>query len=204
MIASVDHGFVLLANPKCASTALESAFGHVAEFTVSKKPHWKHLSYRQYREIFGDYFERNGCDVFAVVRDPFDLLCSWWRYRQRPKILDPAHPRHANRTSEVSFREWLHEWGSHNPPPRARVGGQKETLCDHDGAPGEIRFYRYEDLDGLVAELNRRIGGDVTLARSNESPQIAVDATTDDAWPIARFREEWAFYEAVLERAGAA
>ena len=65
MIASVDHGFVLLANPKCASTALESAFGHVAEFTVSKKPHWKHLSYRQYREIFGDYFERNGCEVFG-------------------------------------------------------------------------------------------------------------------------------------------
>lgn len=99
MIASVDHGFVLLANPKCASTALESAFGRFTEFTVSNKPQWKHLSYRQYREIFGDYFERNGCDVFAVVRDPFDLLCSWWRYRQRPMILDPSHPRHANQTS---------------------------------------------------------------------------------------------------------
>ncbi len=200
MLASVDIKFVLLFNPKCASTALESAFRPFAEFTIGGKPEWKHLTYRQYREIFGHYFERNGCDVFAVVRNPFDLLSSWWRYRQRPAILDPTYSRHANRTSDVSFLDWLHEWGSSDPPPRARVGRQKDKLCDQDGAPGEIRFCRYEDLDGLVAELNRRIGSDVVVARANESPQIAVDATIDDAWPLARFREEWAFYEAVLER----
>ncbi len=200
MIASVDHGFVLLANPKCASTALESAFRPFAEFTIGGKPEWRHLTYRQYREIFGHYFERNGCEVLAVVRNPFDLLSSWWRYRQRPAILDPTHPRHANQTSDISFLDWLHEWGSDDPPLRARIRLQKRILCDHDGSPGDVRFYRYEDLGTLVAELNARIGSGVCLERSNESPLIAINATIDDAREIPLFRDEWRFYESLLDR----
>jgi len=197
VFASVDHGFVVLANPKAASTALERTYARFADFTSGSSPRWKHLTWRDYREIFGDYFERNGCQVFAVVRPPFELLGSWWRYRQRPEILDPASPVHQNRTSEVSFIEWLHEWGSDNPPPRARIRNQKETLCDDNGEPAAIRFIDYSQLPVLCAKLNELLGRDIELVRANTSPSLDLDASLAEALAIPRFNEEVEFYNAI-------
>jgi hypothetical protein len=198
MLASIEHGFVLFCNPKSASTSLEAAYRKHANFDVGRGSRWKHLSWREYREAFGDYFDRHDCETYAVVRDPVDLLISWWRFRQRPKIQNPSHPHHDNSTVGVSFRDWVDEWASDDPPPRAVIIEQSDVLMGHDGHPAPIRYFRYEDVQELARCLNQRIGVEYELTRSNSSPRIDVDVDTDWLLSMPRIQKQIRFYEAAL------
>ena len=82
MLASPIHKFVLLMNPKTATTSYnKSVVGRCAHIRVGRNEFFKHLTYAAYRDMFGDYFDRKGCDVFIVVREPLDVLRSWYRFR---------------------------------------------------------------------------------------------------------------------------
>lgn len=197
MLASVKHGFVLICNPKSASTALESVYRKHANFDVGRGSAWKHLSWREYRGVFGDYFDRHGCTAFAVARSPTDLLVSWWRFRQRSKIQNPSHPHHRNSTIGVPFRDWVEEWASDDPPSRARIIEQREVLMGDDGAPAPMHYYRFEEVERLVAELNERIGVDVVPPLANVSPKIEPEVDLEWLMSVPRLKQQLAFYDAI-------
>lgn len=198
MLASIPHRFVFVCNPKSASTAFETAYRKYANFDIGRGSQWKHLSWREYRRIFGDYFDDHGCETFAIVRHPVDLLESWWRFRQRPKIQNPAHPHHGNSTVGVGFHQWVDEWASEAPPPRAVIIEQRDVLMDSDGRPAPITYVRYERVGELVRELNERIGVDVELPVANASPDLAAGDDRTSIPSSARLDQQIEFYEATL------
>lgn len=199
MLASIDHKFVLLCNPKSASSALTSAYRKHANFDVGRGSAWKHLSWVEHREIFGSYFEDSGCSTFAVVRKPEDLLVSWWKFRQRPKIQNPKHPHHQNSTVGIPFETFVSEWASPDPAPWARIIEQPKVLGDGEGRPAPIRFFAYEDLPMLVETLNERIGVEVEVPISNRSPNI--DGGHVEPWmrELPRYQSSLEFYERCLQ-----
>lgn len=192
MLASVDHGFVLLSNRKCGSTALERAYRPHAEFKVLGTPRWKHLGYRTFKEIFGDFFERNGCEVFVVAREPRDLLMSWYRYRTREALR--GEPQF---TGDIPFETFFREWSLETPPPRAAVEDQSAFLLDAAGALPPVRYYRYRDIPALVRRLNALVGREVEVPAANVSPAMAVALDPALAAGSAKFGREAAVYDRI-------
>lgn len=175
MIASSDYKFVLLCNPKTATTAFESAYGRYADFKLGPKPKWKHVNYRKYKDIFGDYFEGAGCDVYVVVRHPISTLVSWYSYRARSEIADPSHPNHINYTGGMSFERFVEEWGSANPASFARVTNFIDFCSTEKKTLAPLKYYRFEDIARLNSVLAAKVGADVQLPVVNKSASAAVN-----------------------------
>ena len=148
MLASVEKRFVLLSNPKTGTTALEAAFEQFADIRTGGSPKWKHINYDKMTEIFGDYFQRQGCTIYAVVRHPVDALASWYRYRSRPE-LGSEHRWHDKYTGDIPFSQFVEEWAA-GSTPRAQVPVSVKWCLTRGGRPAPITFYRYEDLPRLL------------------------------------------------------
>lgn len=196
MLASLSAKWVLLRNPKTGTTALSQAFERHAQIRIGGTAPLKHLTYAQFREMFGDYFERRGCEVFVVVRHPVAVLQSWYRFRARPALADPAHKRHANYTGAISFAQFVREWAGPAPrPSRAEVSAGIDFCFDAAGAlPAGLCYYRYEDLDRLADRLARKTGVTVDLAVVNASPERPAPADIDALAAIPRLAEALALH----------
>lgn len=160
---------VFLAVPKTGTTAIEGALAPRASLVLRDPPQLKHSPVYRYRRFLAPFFEKAGgapdLETMAVVRHPIDWLGSWWRYRARPDLT--GHP---NSTAEVSFDDFVEEYCRGKPAPFARVGSQAKFLLDPDGAIGVDRLFRYEDQPRMIAFLEDRLGGQITLPRLNVSP----------------------------------
>ena len=85
MIAAPQHGFVFLAMPKCASTAIQRALRRVALVETLREPAVKHLSYRSVERwvvplLEEGGFPRRSYEVVCLCREPFD-----WPAKERPQ-----------------------------------------------------------------------------------------------------------------------
>ena len=192
MIASVDNGFVLLSNPKTGTTALEAAFGRFAEIQVGGRPGWKHINYDGMVELFGRYFEKKNCKIYAVVRDPVDTLVSWYKYRSRDELRNPRSPYHKNYTGHLQFVDFFEAWASDDPPAFARVSNPVQWSLRKSGELAPVNFYRYESIDRLVEALSRHVGVRPEVQRLNASPrrEVRVDRLAIESAPkMARFMD---------------
>ena len=155
------------------------------------------MSWQTYKTVFGDFFENNGAEVYAVIRHPLDILSSWWRYRQRPQILNENHPRFDRRTSEIAFGNWVKLWASKGDSPSTVFATQKQTLQNSKGNPASIRLFHLASLQVLEAELTDRIGKTVSFGRLNISPEISHEIDHDFLLRLPRYREELNFFESL-------
>ena len=169
MIASSDHKFVLLCNPKTATTAFEAAYGRHVEMRLGPMPKWKHINYRKFKEIFGDYFENSGCDIYVVIRHPISTLVSWYSYRSRPEIASPSHGSHVNYTGNLTFEQFAEEWAKPRPASFARVTNFKDFCATSDGTMAPIRYFKYEDLNRLNRILSEKVKKTIELPKVNKS-----------------------------------
>ncbi|MEM1431272.1 MAG: hypothetical protein AAGG09_17600 [Pseudomonadota bacterium] len=170
MLASFEHRFVFLCNPKTGTTALEHALDPHCEVRVGKTPNWKHLNYFAVKALFGETFDNAGCDYVTVVRDPLDTLHSWYRYRQRRALRQPGHPNRARFTGDISFEAFVGEWIAQSSE-RARVGISVNFCISPADEVAPALYWRYEDLDNLKAWQEDRIGAEVTIPFKNRSPE---------------------------------
>ena len=197
MIASVDKRFVFLSNPKTGSTAVEKAFGPFAEFKVGVRPRWKHIKYDEVRRIFGEFFEEQGCQHYAIVRHPIETLLSWYRYRAREALSDPEHPFSMNYTGDIPFGQFVEEWGMDAPPPRARVSASTDFALTRDGTIAPVNFYRYESMDTLWGVLAEHIGKTPETVEANVSPKMDVSYDPDSLAQIPRMQRALEVYERI-------
>jgi hypothetical protein len=193
MIASVEKGFVLLSNPKCGTTSIEAAFDRFADIRVGNSPKWKHINYDRMTEVFGDYFQRRGCTIYAVARDPVDSLVSWYRYRSRT---DLARRRPERYTGDIPFSQFAEEWQA-GSTKRARVPVSVNWCLTRDGSPAPITFYRYEDLPQLLDVLCRHLGQRVTLERRNVSPDRPIDLDRAAVAALPKMRRFIEIYDSI-------
>lgn len=177
MMMSPEFGFAVLATPKCGSSALERALAPVCPLRFTGHPQLKHLTARHYHEHLAPYFRDHmpwmEVEVIAVIREPVDWLFSWYRFRSRPELRDPAHRKHAVYTGDMSFEAFVTAYLEPDPPRFASLvnRSQAEFLSLRDGRPGVDRLWAYEHLEDLVARLSGRVGQGLSLKKVNRSPE---------------------------------
>ena len=120
--------------------------------------------------------EALGYRWFAVVRNPFDLTVSLWRF-----IAESKHHRDHQIVASLSlpeFVEWLSNegWQRWNPemnwridqaPPFARYMTMAEFICDQAGNPLVDSILRTEDLADDFAVLCEQVGVEIALPHKN-------------------------------------
>ena len=193
MLASVEKGFVLLSNPKSGTTALEAAFEKFADIRTGGSPKWKHINYDGMTAIFDDYFQRQGCTIYAVVRHPVDALASWYRYRARKRLRKTRPDRY---TGNIPFSQFLDEWTA-KATPRAQVPVSVKWCLTRGGRPAPITFYRYEDLGLLHEVLCGHVGRKVTLEKRNVSPNYPLDLASSAVAALPQMQKFIEIYNSI-------
>ena len=167
MLVSLRHRLVLLAMPKCASTAFEAALAPQMDVVISRNPAAKHTPFRKYERFLRRYLEtytEGPLEVVSLFREPLDWLQSWWRYRSRDELADPSRS-----VKGWTFEQFAQAHLSGQPGP-ASVGSQARFVSARDGSLGVDRVFRYESLGACVAYLSERLETDIVLDRMNVSP----------------------------------
>lgn len=195
MMASLSRRLVVLAMPKCASSALEAALAPHMDVVISKMPSAKHTPFRKYQRHLKRYFENlagGPMETACLFREPVDWLNSWWRYRARADIPNPAKS-----SRELDFETFVQLYLDDAKPP-ANLGRQSRFISDAEGVPGVDHLFRYDRIDQLVDFIATRMEIPVLLDRQNVSPQAH---KSDDLLPetITRLRAEMALDYGIYE-----
>ncbi|MEL6572921.1 MAG: gamma-glutamyl kinase [Pseudomonadota bacterium] len=181
---------VMLAVPKTGTTALQGALAPRASIVLRDPPQLKHSPVARYKRFLQPMFSQGGgqpdMETFAMVRDPVDWLCSWYRYRSREDLI--GHP---NSTHGINFDDFVVEYCKGKPAPFANVGSQAKFLTLGDKSVGVTHLYKYEAMASALTFLCHRLSKDeITLKQKNVSPSMEVTLSSDIE---ARLRSKRAF-----------
>ena len=208
MQLSTDSGFAFLCAPKCASSSIEAAIAPFCNINFSGPGGLKHITARDYRAFILAYHNRvlanKPIEAFSIVREPTEWLFSWYRYRQRNDIKDPAHPFHHNYTGHLTFEEFVDAYLTDGKRPSfANVGNQTRFHTLADGSVGVERIFAMACLDRVAAYLSEKLGKRIELPMKNKAPEMAMELTSARRTQLREaMAADFALYERVLESAG--
>lgn len=172
MMASLRHRLVVLAMPKCASSALEAALAPHMDVVVQGLPAAKHTPYRKYHRFLKKYFEGYSdgpMETLCLFREPLDWLNSWWRYRGRAGVPNPKRS-----TREMTFDAFVNLYLDAGGPP-ADLGRQSKFISDAQGTISVDHLFRYEEIDKAIGFIANRMDLDISLDCLNVSPPAHAD-----------------------------
>ena len=199
MIAAPKYGFVFLAMPKCASSAIEAAVGSQGLFSLSRNP-LKHMAASEFEDLVAPLIDfagypRSSYETLCLFREPIDWLHSWWRYRSRPALADPHSPRHENYTGHVTFEEFIESY-IREDADYARITRQAQFVSDTAGRVCVDRIFKYEQSHDLLDYLKTKLGLEIAIDRVNVSPERELQIS-DRARAVLRefLAPEYAIYE---------
>ena len=195
MLVFWEQRLAFLATPKTGTTAIEAALESLAAVSIQRPPLLKHTTLQRYRRFIGPYLEAASGSAFtvvALVREPRAWLGSWYRYRQREDLLDPAKS-----TAGLSFDDFVRGYAADPQPEFAAVGSQARFL-DSRGGQGVDQLFRYEDIDSFIDFLEERLGCEIILPRLNVSPTASLDLSPDTEALLRRtLRKDYEIYDAL-------
>ncbi|WP_299564048.1 hypothetical protein [uncultured Sulfitobacter sp.] len=168
MLVFLRHKITFLATPKTGTTAVELALKSRAEIIFAKNR--KHVTAARYANQIAPFLEQTfnvRPESVAVMREPVDQIRSWYKYRSQ-KRLDGSELS----TQGISFDQFVSEVCADNPPERAQIGRQFSFLTDGKDRVMADHLFAYEDQDGFVAFLSKRLKHPVELGEKNVSPHV--------------------------------
>ena len=168
MLVSYRHRLVILSTPKCASVSLERALAPHMDLIARGNPTLKHTYFRRFDRFIRPYLESMSQDRFECIclfREPIDWMASWWRYRARDDVPDPAKS-----TKGMPFAQFVSDYLDEKRPP-ADIGRQSRFVANRDGEVGIDRLFRYDRLDKFVGYLEARLKVQIDLGHLNQSPR---------------------------------
>ncbi len=193
MLVFWEQRLAILATPKTGSTAIEAALDSMATMSIQRPPVLKHTPVQRFHRFIGPYLEATSGHPFTVValmREPRDWLGSWYRYRQRDDITDPAKS-----TRGKSFDDFVSAWCDDPQPDYAAVGSQARFL-QPKADKGVDHLFRYEEIETFVQFLEDRLGCEIILPRLNVSPSAPMDlSSTTEARLRKAAARDFALYE---------
>jgi len=190
---------VVLEVPKTGSLALRAMLEPMAADLAPDAPRHTRAS------VFDSRFRSNveaalggTVELVAVIREPLRRLQSWYRYRQRDNV---ASLRISTR--EVSFNDFVADYLSPAPHPRAKLGRQ-DRFVGWDGSRAQVNhLFDYRRTDRLVDFLSERVGERLKMPLRNVSPEVEdADYTLEEevmARLLKRNAAEFDLYAAVRE-----
>ncbi len=179
MIVSTNPPFLFVHIPKTAGTSIENALFEFQEFEYRTSPHMCAKQYKDYfiPEIYNQFFK------FAIVRNPYDLLFSTWKFFVK------------NSGITMNFKEWI-LWRYRREPIMSKLDSfdegsnftEKEKmsrlatafyvnkapqvmfLIDDNGDMLIDYIGRFENVDEDFKEIVNHLGlEDIHLPHSNKS-----------------------------------
>lgn len=200
MIVSLQHRFVYIGVPKCASTSIEKTLFPYGSIVL--KSGTKHYSLSDYETFIEPMLRKNGVntsgiDVFALFREPVSWLHSWWRYMSRPEVARIEHPRHGKYAGGKTFAEYAQRYIEKVLPRFGGLGPQERIISGRHA----VTLFRYDDIDAFAQHISHRVGRPISWPRLNAAPRNDAEIATDLA---ARIREalhrDVAIYNVIPER----
>ena len=171
MMVFWQERLAILATPKTASTAIESALGGLAAVVIQRPRALKHTDASRFASYWKPYLAQAAgaeFEVAALMRDPKDWLGSWYRDGQRDDVEQDRSTR------GISFDDFVHAYCAPGPRPSyADVGSQARFLSPAEGR-GADRIFRYEQIEVFLHYLEDRLDCAITLPRVNVPPAVDV------------------------------
>lgn len=186
MLISLSHSFVFVANVKTASTSIEAALRPHAEIAISETRFGKHIGLAEIEKRFDFIFAKqplNRFFVFAVVRDPVDMLISVYSSHHKPEFKGERHY-----TGDLTFDQFLERFRERQS---WQLIPQVQRLQDKTGRFRMDYVIDFSCLDAQFQEVLSLIGVPPTpLPTFNESPDV-MSAADVPAETIARIAEDY-------------
>lgn len=168
MLISLSHRFVFVANVKTASTSIEAALRPHAEIAISDTRFGKHIGLAEIERRFDFIFKRQPLSsffVFAVVRDPVDMLVSVYSSHHKPEFKGYRHY-----TGDLTFDQFLETFRKRQS---WQLIPQAQRLRDRTGRLRMDYVIDFDRLDAQFQEVLSLIGLPPTpLPSFNESPDV--------------------------------
>lgn len=183
MVISFRRHFLFIHVPKCAGESitevlLEPANGG-GQFLR------KHSRYAEAERILGDDIGR--FRVFAVVRNPFDQVLSFYEHLRKPLFIDPTalerqypgsngrlQPRWASELAmRVDFTQYVRQVYGGEGGPTGWMKDCCDWLTDASGRVAVERVLRHERLAEDFAAVARELGLEGSLPWRNASRPVS-------------------------------
>ncbi len=169
MLVFWKQRLVILATPKTGSTAIQTALESLSVMTLMRPPELKHTPAYRYQRFVKPYLRAAAGGEFtavALMREPLDWLGSWYRFRRREDVSDPAKS-----TRHLDFADFARAYASTPRPRFADVGRQAKFLSGMNDSPlGVDRLFRFEELNHFVNFLEEKLDFPIELPMLNVSP----------------------------------
>jgi hypothetical protein len=204
LLLAPGKGFVFLATTKSGSTSIETAFLRHSQMILQKPPAIKHTPYAGFQRFLQPFlnsrgFPRESYEVVCAFREPIDWLSSWWRYRSREKLANPADPKHRNYTGDISFEQFARAY-MEGSEQFAQVGRPSRFVQPRQGQAEMDRIFRYDRVDLLVDYLCEKVGEEVEVGSVNTSPERSFSLSEECEIELREFfAPEYRVYERTID-----
>jgi len=192
VVISDTHRFIFVAVPKTGSSSTEEALTpYGSDLTHQFNRHATCLKLQRDlpEDIWRDYFK------FAFVRDPYDRMLSWYFYRKRDQLKDPAFSAHRLYTGNMSFDEFVEGFAE-----RELMFRQVDFIAPHGGGLLVDTVGRFENLRSDFSDICARLGLPnigLPTVRASRKPGTDPEALWTPATlgiVNAYFREDFEFF----------
>ena len=161
--------------PKTGTTSIQKALEKSAtiRFARTGKFGLKHIdaeNFQKWEKTLKDQFPGDKFVSCCVMREPIDLLRSWYKYRSRKKLKSDE-----KFTGNITFDKYinnLYEKKNQDKSGRSMFDGQSRFLFPKNKMLID-RIFPYENFDSFIEFITRKIGKDLEIPRINISPKIA-------------------------------
>lgn len=207
MRISFKHRYVMFDIPKSASTSINFAIRTISECILDGHGGVKHTHVIDY-ERFIEPLLRLKCgpvvdayERIAVVREPIDMLQSYFKYLRRPGVESPGHVDHARNTLGVEFADFLTEVCTANGNV-FKVSRPSGFVMDAEGGIGIDALFSFARLNDLSTHLSARSGTEIDIPFKNISPESQLPDLDDAVIGLMRetFASDFALYDAIMRQ----
>lgn len=188
MLVFWEARLVLLSQQKTGTTALIHALASQADMHIRQPTELRHMNHTEFCTFICPMFMkktgvgRTGFNVISVMRDPLDWVGSWFRFRARPQLADPNHPRHAEYTGAMTFDEFV--WDvcasrTGHTPAHAAIGTPCRVALSREGLLEVDQLFPYEDMSGLRSLIEEKTGKPLKTIPVNVSPTMELNLSDE-------------------------
>jgi len=201
MVLSLRRGLLFLCTPKCASTALSEVLAPFGDVVLTGVPALKHLNWAGFQSHFGALVDQHlpqktTLESFALMRDPLEWACSWYRYRARPFLA--RQDNHPHYTGATDFNGFIGALLEDEPPAFAAIGTQSSIFCDEHGKVAVDHLFPLENMDRVSRFLEEKLDAPIAVPQRNESAagaSLSLESDLEQAFRN-RFAREYDIYNA--------
>ena len=207
MRISFRHKYVMFDVPKSASTSINFALRHVSECILDGNGGVKHMTVADYEEYLEPFLKkRSGLDAnilerIAVVREPFDMLASYYKYLRRSGVEKAGHVDHMRNTYNMSFSDFL-KGVCGGETKRFVVTRSSSFILNPRGKIGIDLLFSFERLDDLAKHLSSKVGQNIEIPMKNVSKQQDIGPVKQVLLDRVRdvFENDFILYDAIMRK----